>query len=47
MQVITSEENVEFDDLPQDVRELCLRTGNDKIEFDFLDARDKEMQMVI
>lgn len=44
----TTEEPISFDDLPQDVREEILRTGENKSkEIDFLAARDQEMEMVI
>lgn len=44
--VTVTEKRIEFDDLPQDVREAFLRHNNDEIKLDFLDTRDKEMEMV-
>jgi hypothetical protein len=48
--VITTEEPISFDDLPQDVREAVLRTQKNEIKVDFLAVRDKEieeMEMVV
>ena len=46
VKIIVTEESIEFDDLPQYVRLAYLRNDNDEIQLDFLDVRDKEMEMV-